>query len=256
MPQVQTDIESFARIRVVGIGGSGNNAINHMINSNVKGVDFITINTDAQDLQNSKAKKKVHIGKNLTRGLGAGGNPDSGKRAAEETQEEILETLRDSDMVFISGGLGGGTGTGAAPIVARLAKEAGALTVGIVTKPFSFEELMARINAVVRRYRKTTDILIYDNLELNLITRKVESFSYEEIRLTEKEFDLFKFLILNKGVILSKDELWKKVWGRAYSPQTNVCEATIKNLRKKLEDATGKKFIKTIYGEGYTLIAD
>ncbi|KKS30784.1 MAG: Cell division protein ftsZ [Parcubacteria group bacterium GW2011_GWA2_43_11] len=139
MPQVQTDIESFARIRVVGIGGSGNNAINHMINSNVKGVDFITINTDAQDLQNSKAKKKVHIGKNLTRGLGAGGNPDSGKRAAEETQEEILETLRDSDMVFISGGLGGGTGTGAAPIVARLAKEAGALTVGIVTKPFSFE---------------------------------------------------------------------------------------------------------------------
>jgi cell division protein FtsZ len=139
MPQVQTDIESFARIRVVGIGGSGSNAINHMINSNVKGVEFIAINTDAQDLQNSQAKKKVHIGKNLTRGLGAGGDPDSGKRAAEETQEEILETLRDSDMVFIAGGLGGGTGTGAAPIVARLAKEAGALTVGIVTKPFTFE---------------------------------------------------------------------------------------------------------------------
>ena len=139
MPQVQTDVESFARIRVVGIGGSGNNAINHMINSNVKGVDFITINTDAQDLQNSQAKNKVHIGKNLTRGLGAGGNPDFGKRAAEETQEEILETLRDSDMVFIAGGLGGGTGTGAAPVVARLAKEAGALTVGIVTKPFTFE---------------------------------------------------------------------------------------------------------------------
>jgi cell division protein FtsZ len=139
MPQIQTDIESFARIKVVGIGGSGNNAINHMINSNVKGVEFIAINTDAQDLQNSQAKKKVHIGKNLTRGLGAGGNPDSGKRAAEETQEEILETLRDTDMVFIAGGLGGGTGTGAAPIVARLAKEAGALTVGIVTKPFTFE---------------------------------------------------------------------------------------------------------------------
>lgn len=139
MPQVQTDIESFARIKVVGIGGSGSNAINHMINSNVKGVEFIAINTDAQDLQNSQAKKKVHIGKNLTRGLGAGGDPDSGKRAAEETQEEILETLRDTDMVFIAGGLGGGTGTGAAPIVARLAKEAGALTVGIVTKPFTFE---------------------------------------------------------------------------------------------------------------------
>jgi cell division protein FtsZ len=139
MPQVQTDIESFARIRVIGVGGSGNNAINHMINSNVKGVDFITVNTDAQDLQNSKAKHKIHIGKNLTRGLGAGGNPDSGKRAAEETQEEILESLRDSDMVFIAGGMGGGTGTGATPVIARLAKEAGALTVGIVTKPFSFE---------------------------------------------------------------------------------------------------------------------
>jgi cell division protein FtsZ len=139
MPQVQTDIESFARIRVIGIGGSGNNAINHMINSNVKDVEFLTINTDAQDLQNSKAKKKIHIGKNLTRGLGAGGNPDFGKRAAEETQEEILEAIRDTDMVFIAGGMGGGTCTGAAPVIARLAKEAGALTVGIVTKPFSFE---------------------------------------------------------------------------------------------------------------------
>jgi len=110
-----------------------------MINSNVKGMEFVAINTDSQDLQNSKAKKKVHIGKNLTRGLGAGGSPDAGKRAAEETQEEILETLRDSDMVFIAGGMGGGTGTGAAPTVAKLAKETGALTVGIVTKPFTFE---------------------------------------------------------------------------------------------------------------------
>lgn len=140
MPQVQAaEVGSFARIRVVGVGGSGKNAVNHMINSNVKGVEFISVNTDAQDLQNSKAKRKVHIGKNLTRGLGAGGNPDFGKRAAEETQEEVLETLRDSDMVFIACGMGGGTGTGAAPVIARIAKEAGALTVGVVTKPFSFE---------------------------------------------------------------------------------------------------------------------
>ena len=139
MPQVQHEIESFARIRVVGVGGSGKNAVNHMINSNVKGVEFISVNTDAQDLQNSKAKKKVHIGKNLTRGLGAGGNPDYGKRAAEETQEEVLEAIRGSDMIFIACGMGGGTGTGAAPVIARIAKESGALTVGVVTKPFSFE---------------------------------------------------------------------------------------------------------------------
>jgi cell division protein FtsZ len=139
MPQVQPEIESFARIRVVGVGGSGNNAINHMISSDVKGVEFIAINTDAQDLQHSKAKRKVHVGKNLTRGLGAGGNPEFGKRAAEETQEEVLESLRDSDMVFIACGMGGGTGTGAAPVIAKLAKEVGALTVGVVTKPFSFE---------------------------------------------------------------------------------------------------------------------
>lgn len=139
MKQIQPEVESFARIRVIGVGGSGSNAINHMVNSNVKGVEFIAINTDAQDLHHSRAKKKIHIGKNLTRGLGAGGEPEIGQRAAEETQEEILEALKGSDMVFIAGGMGGGTGTGANPIVARLAKEAGALTVGVVTKPFSFE---------------------------------------------------------------------------------------------------------------------
>src|SRR4051812_14409022 len=129
--KVEPDIETFARIRVVGVGGSGNNAVNHMINSKVRGVEFIAINTDAQDLHGSFAKKKIHIGKNLTRGLGAGMNPDLGKRAAEETRQQIQETMQGSDMVFITCGMGGGTGTGAAPAIARLAKELGALTVAI-----------------------------------------------------------------------------------------------------------------------------
>jgi cell division protein FtsZ len=137
--QVKAEAESFARIRVVGVGGSGGNTVNHMVNSNVQGVDFIAINTDAQDLHKSKARKKIHIGKTLTRGLGTGMNPDMGKQAAEETREEIQDALKGSDMVFITCGMGGGTGTGAAPVVAKLARELGALTVGVVTRPFAFE---------------------------------------------------------------------------------------------------------------------
>lgn len=139
MKQIKPDVESFARIRVIGVGGSGNNAINHMVSSKVKGVEFISVNTDAQDLHHSTAKKKIHIGKNLTKGLGTGMNPDLGKRAAEETREEIQEAIKGSDMVFITCGKGGGTGTGAAPVIASIARESGALTVAIVTKPFSFE---------------------------------------------------------------------------------------------------------------------
>jgi cell division protein FtsZ len=121
------------------VGGSGCNAINHMIESKVKGVEFIAVNTDAQDLHRSAAKRKIHIGKNLTRGLGAGMNPEIGRRAAEETRQEIQEALQGSDMVFITCGMGGGTGTGAAGVVAKISKELGALTVAVVTKPFSFE---------------------------------------------------------------------------------------------------------------------
>lgn len=139
MKQVKPDVESFARIRVIGVGGSGKNAINHMINSKIKGVDFIAVNTDAQDLHHSQSKKKIHIGKNLTKGLGTGMNPELGKRAAEETREELQEAVKSSDMVFISGGMGGGTCTGASSVIASIARESGALTVGIVTKPFSFE---------------------------------------------------------------------------------------------------------------------
>jgi cell division protein FtsZ len=139
MPQIKPEVESFARIKVIGVGGSGKNTVNHMINSKVKGVDFIAINTDAQDLHHSLAKKKIHIGKNVTRGLGTGMSPELGKRAIEETKEEMLEAIKGADMVFIACGLGGGTGSGAAPVIARTTKENGCLTVAVVTKPFSFE---------------------------------------------------------------------------------------------------------------------
>lgn len=137
--RVEPEIETFARIRVVGVGGSGGNAINHMISSKVRGVEFLAVNSDAQDLHRSLAKRKIHIGKNLTRGLGTGMNPELGKRAAEETRQQIQEALQGSDMVFITCGMGGGTGTGASAVVAKIAKEVGALVIAIVTKPFSFE---------------------------------------------------------------------------------------------------------------------
>jgi len=137
--RVEPEIETFARIRVVGVGGSGKNAINHMIDSKVRGVEFIAVNSDAQDLHRSLAKRKIHIGKNLTRGLGTGMNPELGKRAAEETRQEIQEALSGSDMVFITCGMGGGTGTGASAIIAKIGKEVGALVIAVVTKPFSFE---------------------------------------------------------------------------------------------------------------------
>ncbi len=162
MEQIKSDVESFARIRVIGVGGSGNNAVNHMVASKIRGVEFIAINSDAQDLHHSLAKKKIHIGKNLTRGLGAGGNPDMGRRAAEETREEIANSLKGSDMIFITGGMGGGTGTGAAPVVAKIARDSGALTVGVVTKPFLFEgqERMRLALQGIEELKKEVDALI------------------------------------------------------------------------------------------------
>jgi len=139
MPHVKPDIESFARIKVVGVGGSGKNAVNHMIRSKVRGVEFIAVNTDAQDLHQSLAAKKIRIGKGVTKGLGTGMNPELGKQAAEETKDEIQETLKGADMVFIAGGMGGGTCTGASAIIAQAAKTHGALTIGVVTRPFAFE---------------------------------------------------------------------------------------------------------------------
>lgn len=131
--------ENFAQIKVVGVGGGGGNAVNRMINEGLGGVDFVAVNTDNQALMMSQAKTRVRIGDKLTRGLGAGGNPEIGKKAAEESQDELYEILRGSDMVFIAAGMGGGTGTGASATIAQIAKELGALTIGVVTKPFTFE---------------------------------------------------------------------------------------------------------------------
>jgi len=163
MPKkIMPEVEAFARIKVIGVGGSGKNATNHMVNSRVKGVEFIAINTDAQDLHHSLAKKKIHIGKNLTKGLGTGMNPELGRKAAEETKEEIQEIIKGADMVFVAGGLGGGTCSGAAPIIARTAKETGALTIGVVTRPFGFEGAQrARVaEQSAEELRKEVDALI------------------------------------------------------------------------------------------------
>jgi len=134
-----SNAETFAQIKVVGVGGGGGNAVNRMVNEGLGGVEFVAVNTDNQALMLSKAKLRVRIGDKLTRGLGAGGNPEIGKNAAEESSDDLYEVLRGADMVFIAAGMGGGTGTGAAPVIAQIAKELGALTIGVVTKPFTFE---------------------------------------------------------------------------------------------------------------------
>ncbi|MFA7653972.1 MAG: cell division protein FtsZ [Candidatus Magasanikbacteria bacterium] len=139
MPQIKPEMETFAKIKVIGVGGSGGSAVNRMLAAKIRGVDFIALNTDVQALHHSAAPHKLHIGKSVTRGLGAGMDPELGRKAAEESQNEIRDLLKDTDMVFITCGLGGGTGSGASPVVAEVARELGVLTVAVVTKPFSFE---------------------------------------------------------------------------------------------------------------------
>ncbi len=176
MAEIKPPVEMFARIKVVGVGGSGGHAISRMIDSKLKGVEFVAINTDAQDLHHNKAAEKVHIGKNLTKGLGAGMNPDIGRQAAEENRDEIQDVLKGADMVFVTCGLGGGTGTGAAPIVAETAKELGALTVAVVTKPFTFEGAQRRAIAEEGhenlRERVDTLITIPNDKLLQIIDKK------------------------------------------------------------------------------------
>ena len=162
MPKISPEIETFARIKVIGVGGSGKNALNHMVASKVRGVEFIAMNTDTQDLHNSQTDKKIHLGKNLTKGLGAGMNPEVGKQAAEETKAEVQDAIKGADMVFIACGMGGGTGTGAAPVIARASKEQGILTVGVVTKPFFFEgnQRMRIAEAGLAELSKEVDAII------------------------------------------------------------------------------------------------
>jgi len=162
MAEIKPPVETFARIKVVGVGGSGGSAISRMIESKLRGVEFVAINTDAQALHHNKAAEKVHIGKNLTKGLGAGMNPDIGRQAAEENRDEIQEILKGADMVFVTCGLGGGTGSGAAPIVAETAKELGALTVAVITKPFGFEGMQRRAIAeeALENLKERVDTLI------------------------------------------------------------------------------------------------
>jgi len=181
MPKINPEIEAFARIKVIGVGGSGSNAINHMIDSKVKGVEFIAMNTDAQHLHRSPADKKIHIGKNLTRGLGTGMDPEIGRRAAEESMEDIQNVIKGADMVFVTAGMGGGTGTGAAPVIAKIAKEQGALTVAIVTKPFFFEgkQRSAIAEKGIEDLRKEVDavIAIPNDRLMNIITKETTCLS-------------------------------------------------------------------------------
>ena len=156
------DMDNFARIKVIGVGGGGNNAVNRMIDAGLRGVDFIAVNTDKQALFLSKANTKIQIGDKLTKGLGAGANPEIGERSANESRDEIAMAIKDADMVFVTAGMGGGTGTGGAPVIAQIAKELGILTVGVVTKPFMFEgrKRMQQAEQGVENLKEVVDTLV------------------------------------------------------------------------------------------------
>lgn len=180
MIEKNSDLANFANIKVVGVGGSGGSAITRMINSKLRGIEFIAINTDSQALAFNEAPVKIQIGKESTRGLGAGADPEVGRKAVEENKEEVYEALKGADMVFVTCGMGGGTGTGAAPFVAEIAKELGALTVGVVTKPFTFEGLrrkkIAELGVSEMRERVDTLITIPNDRLLQVIDKKTSLF--------------------------------------------------------------------------------
>ena len=180
MLEFDMDQDEFAKIKVVGVGGGGNNAVNRMISAGVKGVEFLVFNTDKQALKNSLAETKIQLGEKITKGLGAGANPEVGEQAAEESIDEIREALEGADMVFITAGMGGGTGTGAAPVIADVAKELGLLTVGVVTKPFTFEGRKRAKSAEIginSLKGKVDTLVIIPNDRLLSISDKKTSFS-------------------------------------------------------------------------------
>lgn len=184
MLEFDIDTDRFADIKVIGVGGGGNNAVNRMIASGLKGVEFIAVNTDAQALLMSQANRKIQVGEKVTKGLGAGANPEIGKKAAEESRDLIAECLKGADMVFVTAGMGGGTGTGAGPVVAEVAKELGALTVGVVTKPFTFEGRRRMTQAeqgIAELKEKVDTLIIIPNDRLLQVVEKrtsiVEAFS-------------------------------------------------------------------------------
>lgn len=176
MMDFDLDLEQFATIKVIGVGGGGNNAVNRMIEAGITGVEFISVNADAQALQHCRTNQCIQIGGKLTRGLGAGANPEIGEKAAQESREEIIKALQGADMVFVTAGMGGGTGTGAAPVVAECAKEIGALTVGVVTKPFSFEgrrrQKQAEIGTAKLKEKVDTIITIPNDRLLQIADKK------------------------------------------------------------------------------------
>jgi cell division protein FtsZ len=176
MIQIDLDVDQLAQIKVIGVGGGGSNAVNRMIDNGVRGVEFITVNTDAQALHLNKSATKLQIGDKLTRGLGAGANPEVGKKAAEESRELIVNLLRGSDLVFVTAGMGGGTGTGAAPVIADIARECGALTVGVVTKPFHFEgrkrKMQAEQGIAALKDKVDTLIVIPNDRLLDIVDKK------------------------------------------------------------------------------------
>ncbi|MEO3947460.1 cell division protein FtsZ [Gorillibacterium sp. CAU 1737] len=183
MFEFDLDVDQLATIKVIGVGGGGSNAVNRMIENGIQGVEFITVNTDVQALNLAKSELKLKIGEKLTRGLGAGANPDVGKKAAEESREAIVQALKGSDLVFVTAGMGGGTGTGAAPVIAEIARECGALTVGVVTRPFTFEgrkrALQAEQGIAALKEKVDTLIVIPNDRLLEIVDKKtpmVEAF--------------------------------------------------------------------------------